>query len=67
MINNKQNKKKLRYGITSFDLIFWRVVCVSDVFLSGGDKDTLVSSSDEDSDNASIPSNEEHKVNQWGR
>lgn len=30
--------------------------------LSGGDKDTLVSSSDEDSDDASIPSNEEHKV-----
>ncbi|XP_027146381.1 mesoderm induction early response protein 2 [Larimichthys crocea] len=29
--------------------------------LRGGDKDTLVSSSDEDSDNASIPSNEEHK------
>ncbi|XP_042368148.1 mesoderm induction early response protein 2 isoform X2 [Plectropomus leopardus] len=29
--------------------------------LQGGDKDTLVSSSDEDSDNASIPSNEEHK------
>uniref|UniRef100_UPI0037E96AE1 LOW QUALITY PROTEIN: mesoderm induction early response protein 2 n=1 Tax=Semicossyphus pulcher TaxID=241346 RepID=UPI0037E96AE1 len=29
--------------------------------LQGGDKDTLVSSSDEDSDDASIPSNEEHK------
>ncbi|KAG8003650.1 Mesoderm induction early response protein 2, partial [Nibea albiflora] len=29
--------------------------------LRGGDKDTLVSSSDEDSDIASIPSNEEHK------
>ncbi|XP_070765003.1 LOW QUALITY PROTEIN: mesoderm induction early response protein 2 [Enoplosus armatus] len=29
--------------------------------LQGGDKDTLVSSSDEDSDNASIPPNEEHK------
>ncbi|XP_068563340.1 mesoderm induction early response protein 2 [Cebidichthys violaceus] len=29
--------------------------------LQGGDKDTLVSSSDEDSDNASVPSNEEHK------
>ncbi|XP_023261029.1 mesoderm induction early response protein 2-like isoform X1 [Seriola lalandi dorsalis] len=29
--------------------------------LQGGDKDTLVSSSDEESDNASIPSNEEHK------
>lgn len=34
--------------------------------LSGGDKDTLVSSSDEDSDDASIPSNEEHKVGHWG-
>ncbi|KAK1896756.1 Mesoderm induction early response protein 2 [Dissostichus eleginoides] len=29
--------------------------------LQGGDKDTLVSSSDEDSDDASIPSKEEHK------
>nr|XP_029135849.1 mesoderm induction early response protein 2 [Labrus bergylta] len=29
--------------------------------LQGGDKDKLVSSSDEDSDDASIPSNEEHK------
>lgn len=29
--------------------------------LQGGDKDPLVSSSDEDSDDASIPSNEEHK------
>ncbi|CAN9500470.1 unnamed protein product [Ophioblennius macclurei] len=29
--------------------------------LQGGDKDTSVSSSDEDSDDASIPSNEEHK------
>ncbi|XP_028260418.1 mesoderm induction early response protein 2 [Parambassis ranga] len=29
--------------------------------LKGGDKDTLVSSSDEDSDDVSIPSNEEHK------
>lgn len=29
--------------------------------LQGGDKDTLVSSSDEDSEDASIPSNEEHK------
>ncbi|XP_023133549.1 mesoderm induction early response protein 2 [Amphiprion ocellaris] len=29
--------------------------------LQGGDKDTLVSSSDEDSDDASIPSTEEHK------
>ncbi|XP_028443081.1 mesoderm induction early response protein 2 isoform X1 [Perca flavescens] len=29
--------------------------------LQGRDKDTLVSSSDEDSDDASIPSNEEHK------
>ncbi|CAK6955413.1 mesoderm induction early response protein 2 [Scomber scombrus] len=29
--------------------------------LQGGDKDTLVSSTDEDSDDASIPSNEEHK------
>ncbi|XP_047192878.1 mesoderm induction early response protein 2 isoform X2 [Scophthalmus maximus] len=29
--------------------------------LQGGDKDTLVSSSDEESDDASIPSNEEHK------
>ncbi|XP_054458609.1 mesoderm induction early response protein 2 [Anoplopoma fimbria] len=29
--------------------------------LQGGDKDTLVSSSDEDSDDASTPSNEEHK------
>ncbi|XP_059197719.1 mesoderm induction early response protein 2 isoform X2 [Centropristis striata] len=29
--------------------------------LQGGDKDTLVSSSDEDSDDVSIPSNEEHK------
>ncbi|KAM9848413.1 mesoderm induction early response protein 2 [Aulostomus maculatus] len=29
--------------------------------LQAGDKDTLVSSSDEDSDDASLPSNEEHK------
>ncbi|XP_029286356.1 mesoderm induction early response protein 2 [Cottoperca gobio] len=29
--------------------------------LQGGDKDTLVSSSEEDSDDASVPSNEEHK------
>nr|XP_046248272.1 mesoderm induction early response protein 2 isoform X2 [Scatophagus argus] len=29
--------------------------------LQGGDKDTLVSSSDDDSDDVSIPSNEEHK------
>lgn len=29
--------------------------------LQGGDKDTLVSASDEESDDASVPSNEEHK------
>lgn len=34
--------------------------------LSGGDKDTVVSSSDEDLDDASIPSNEEHKVGLQG-
>lgn len=34
--------------------------------LEGEDKDTLVNSSDEDSDDVSVPSNEEHKAGHGG-
>lgn len=43
-----------------FSWSFSNISCVL-----GGDKDTLISSSDEDSDDVSIPSNEEQKVGYW--
>lgn len=51
-----QHVQSLWNGCLNFYLIFYP---------SGEDKDTLVSSSDEDSDDVSIPSNEEHKVGLW--
>lgn len=39
---------------------------LSALSLKGKDKDTLVNSSDEDSDDVSIPSNEEHKAGHRG-
>lgn len=46
--------------IGMFSWSFSNISCVL-----GGGKDTLVSSSDEDSDDVSIPSNEEQKVGYW--